>query len=307
MEKIDANANHNDSSVEFLYGTKFGKAVLEFILAVKGPKLLGAFLRSPLSHFYIKKFIAKNGIDMTDFKDYAEAGFGGSKKFKSFNDFFTRKKPDSALKVDLEPNHLVSPCDSLLSVYKIDENSVFHIKGFDYKLSDFFFGEGKSRSEGDSSFINRFVGGDCLVFRLCASDYHRFCYFDDGKHDGEIGENHFLEGKLYSVQPKACENFRVYTKNRRSWTVLATEHFGSVAQIEVGAFSVGGIVNALPCDGKIDFKRGDEKGFFDLHGSTIVLLFEKDKISLKEEILEAWKNGEVRVKYGEWIGYSKTN
>lgn len=308
MENIDANRDRNDSSVEFLYGTRLGKILLEFILAVKVPKLLGAFLRSPLSHFYIKGFIAKNGIDMTDFKEYEEAGFGGTKKFRSFNDFFTRKKEASALKVDFEPTRLVSPCDSLLSVYKITEDSKFHIKGFDYSLEDFFCSErGAFKSPELLEQMKAFAGGDCLVFRLCATDYHRFCYFDDGKHSGELGENHFLEGKLYSVQPKACENFRVYTKNRRSWTILDTAHFGKVAQVEVGAFSVGGIVNHLPSGGKTEFKRGDEKGFFDLHGSTIVLLFEKGRIQLRDEILEAWKSGEVRVRYGEWIGKTKTN
>ncbi|MBR4631289.1 MAG: phosphatidylserine decarboxylase [Treponema sp.] len=305
MAKIDEKANHNDASVEFLYGTRLGKILLEFILALKIPKLLGAFLRSPCSHFYIKKFIRKNGIDMSDFQDYVEANPAGTKKFRSFNDFFTRKKPDSALKVDAEKTHLISPCDSLLSVYKISEDSKFHIKGFDYSLSDFFCGEG---ADLDSSVlaeqIKRFDGGDCLVFRLCATDYHRFCYFDDGKHPDSIGENHFLEGKLYSVQPKAYENFRIYTKNRRSWTILETANFGNVAQVEVGAFSVGGIVNHLPSESKKNFRRGDEKGYFDLHGSTIVLLFEKGKIRLRDEILESWKNGEVRVKYGEWIGNS---
>lgn len=305
MTQTDEKSNCNDSSVEFLYGNRFGKIILEFILAVRVPKLLGALLRSPLSHFYIKKFIAKNGIDMSDFQDYVEANPNGTKRFRTFNDFFTRKKPDGALKVDSEKTHLISPCDSLLSVYKITEDSKFHIKGFDYSLSDFFFGENaEDSSQSLDSQIKRFNGGDCLVFRLCATDYHRFCYFDDGKHPDSVGENHFLEGKLYSVQPKAYENFRIYTKNRRSWTILETANFGNVAQVEVGAFSVGGIVNHLPNESKRDFKRGDEKGYFDLHGSTIVLLFEKDRIKLRDEILDAWKNGEVRVKYGEWIGNS---
>lgn len=286
--------NKNDKSVEFLYGNKFGKCILEFILAIKVPKMLGAFLRSPLSHFYIQKFIAKNGIDMSDFQDYIEVNPNGTKKFKSFNDFFTRKKPNSSLTFDSEQTHLISPSDSFLSIYKITEDAKFHIKKFDYSLEDFF----------DNNEVGKqFIGGDCLVFRLCATDYHRYCYIDSGKHVGENGKNHFLEGKLYSVQPKAYENFRIYTKNRRSWTILETENFGSVAQIEVGAFSVGGIVNKFGNTGETEtFKKGEEKGYFDLHGSTIVMLFQKDKIQLKDEILESWKNGEVKVKYGEFIG-----
>jgi len=299
---IDNNANKNDASVEFLYGNKLGKCVLEFILAIKVPKLLGVFLRSPLSHFYIQKFIKKNGIDMSDFQDYIEVNPNGTKRFNSFNDFFTRKKPESSLKFDEEKTHLISPSDSLLSIYGIDENSTFHIKGFDYTLEDFFGISDNKFENVDKEIVKKFIDGKCLVFRLCATDYHRYCYIDNGKHIGENGKNHFIEGNLYSVQPKAYENFKIYTKNRRSWSILETENFGTVAQIEVGAFSVGGIVNHLPNDKNFDFKKGEEKGYFDLHGSTIVMLFEKDKIQLKDEILESWKNGEVRVRYGDWIG-----
>ncbi len=289
----------NDKSVEFLYGSRIGKIILEFMLFIQVPKLLGIFLRSPMSRSYIKTFIKKNGIDMSHFQDYIQVNPQGSKKFKSFNDFFTRTLPADQLNPDQDRNHLISPSDSFLSIYKITEDAKFHIKGFDYSLEDFFDLK-KTKSQLD---VKKFIGGTCLVFRLCATDYHRYCYIDDGKHCGQEGKNHFLHGKLYSVQPKACENFRLYTKNRRSWTILETENFGKVAQIEVGAFSVGGIVNKYPGKNEeASFKKGEEKGYFDLHGSTIVLLFEKDRIKLKEEILQASQAGEVRVKYGQWIG-----
>ena len=297
MEK-EKNAGGNDGSVEFLCRNPFGRCILETMLALRVPKLLGAFLRSPLSHSYIKPFIAKNGIDMSDFSDYAEVNPSGTKRFRSFNDFFTRKKPESALSFDAEPSHLISPCDSLLSACKIGSDSVFRVKGFDYALSDFF---------GTHDFDGKFLGGDCLIFRLCATDYHRFCYIDGGVHNAGAGANHFIPGKLYSVQPVACENFRVYARNRRSWTVFSTDHFGDVAQIEVGAFSVGGIVHHKGKNLPERFERGEEKGYFDLHGSTIVMLFEKGKIELLPEIASAVSGGsEFRVKYGQQIGTKPT-
>lgn len=279
MEKNYAG-NQNDKSVEFLCCTKVGRVLLKFILFIHFPKLMGFFLRTPLSHFMISNFIKKNHIDMSDFQD---------SKFISFNDFFTRKK---SITFDTKKTHLISPCDSLLSIYKIEENSTFHIKGFDYTLADLFGIENSDSNE----MINRFSNGTCLVFRLCATDYHRYSYIDDGFQT----ENHYIEGSLYSVQPAACENFRVYTKNRRSWTLLKTENFGNVAQIEVGAFSVGGIKNHFS---NYNFVKGEEKGYFDLHGSTIVLLFEPDRITLNPEILSATEqNSEFRVQLGQWIG-----
>lgn len=277
--------NANDKSVQFLYGTRAGRTLLHVILALKVPKLLGVALRCPLSRFYINSFVKKNNIDMSDFSGV---------KFKSFNDFFTRKKEIS---FDSDSSHLIAPADSLLSVYPISGDSKFHIKGFDYTLQDFFEPKKFNMSDEDArKLVESFNDGLCLVFRLCATDYHRYCYIDTGSQNG----NHFIEGSLYSVQPLAAENFRLYTKNRRSWTLMETENFGKVAQIEIGAFSVGGIKNHLENE---SFQKGSEKGYFDLHGSTIVLLFQKDKIKLLEQIQNATKDGlEYRVKIGQHIG-----
>ncbi len=278
----NTNANANDKSVAFLYGTKFGRFLLRILLFIGAPKLLGIYLRSRFSRSYIKKFVGDKKIDMT--------GFEGV-EFKSFNDFFTRKKE---FNIQVPENALISPADSLLSTYKIRDDSVFHIKGFDYTINDFF--GNKKLDPQVSALAESFKGGDCLVFRLCATDYHRYCYIDSGS----LEENHFLKGKLYSVQPVACENFPLYTKNRRSWTILHTDHFGDVAQVEVGAFSVGGICNN---HSNYTFKKAEEKGYFDLHGSTIVMLFKKDAIKLLPEVAEGTKDGqEYRVTYGQIIG-----
>lgn len=291
LSTVDATAN--DASTRFLYGTRAGRMLLRLMLTTRIPALLGAVLRSPLSRCYIKPFIRKNGIDMTDF-----AGM----RFSSFNAFFTRKK---AIAFDSTPEHLIAPADSRLSVYNIAPDAKFRIKGFDYSLSDFFdaqrFGYSKDEEE---ALLQQFSGGLCLVFRLCATDYHRYCYIDSGTHAGKAGENHFIQGSLYSVQPLAAEHFRIYTKNRRSWTIMQTAHFAHVAQIEVGAFSVGGIVNHN--GGGSSFCKGDEKGYFDLHGSTIVLLLQKGAAVLSERISSACKDGsEVRVRIGECIGSAK--
>lgn len=278
MSAIDFYGNEpgNSKFVVFLCSSPFGRFLYNLTLFLQVPRIMGAFLRSPLSKFFIKGFVKKNNIDMSAF-----AGV----KFKSFNDFFTRK--DNSRKPELSPETLISPCDSALSVFNIEENSTFKIKGFDYTLKDFF--------ETDK-FDKTFSGGNALIFRLAATDYHRYCYIDSGS----LEKNHFLKGKLYSVQPVCCRTFKVYTKNRRSWTILHTQNFGDVAQIEVGAFSVGGIKNHHE---NYSFSKGEEKGYFDLHGSTIVMLFRKNTIKLDEEILAQTANGkETTVKYGQPIG-----
>ena len=49
--------------------------------------------------------------------------------------------------------------------------------------------------------------------------------------------------------------------------------------------------------------KGEEKGYFEYGGSTIVLLFEEGRISLDEDIIEQSKLGiETKVSIGEKIG-----
>lgn len=266
----------NSGGVRFLYATVPGRFLLKLIQKSHADRLAVAFLRSPLSRPMIAPYIRRNEIPMEEF---------AGQKFATFRDFFVRKR--ECLPVDMTPGHLVSPCDGYLSAFPIEEDSTFAIKGSHYRLEDFLRDDALARS---------YRGGDCLVFRLCASDYHHYCYVDDGYQ----GENHFLPGVLHSVQPLACERYPVYTLNRRAWTVLETEHFGSVVQTEIGALVVGGIVNHRE---NAPFRKGTEKGQFELAGSTIVLLFQKGRMTLRPELLGALtRTEEVRVSLGMWIG-----
>ena len=187
--------------------------------------------------------------------------------------------------MDERVGHLISPCDGFLSAYEIRPDSSFVIKGSRYGVRDLI---------GDEALAKRYEGGTCLVLRLCASDYHHYCYIDSGRQ----GPNHYIEGRLHSVQPIACETYPVFTLNRRSWCLLQTERFGPVLQTEIGALVVGGIVNAP--EGPM--RRGEEKGYFDLCGSTIVLLLEKDRVRLipsLADVLDAEQ--EQRLIQGQWV------
>ncbi len=268
----------NTSAVSFFYGNPIGRGILKFILFTHADKIAVSFLRSRLSKPFIRGYVRKNSIPLTDME---------LTKFRTYNEFFTRTRENS---VDTEKSHLISPCDGLLSVFPIEENSTFLVKGSTYRLSELF---------GDDALASAFCGGDCLIFRLCPSDYHHYCYIDNGYQH----ENHFIEGKLHSVQPIACEKFPVYALNRRSSALIETENFGKVVQTEVGALVVGGIVNPKE---NTSVKKGEEKGYFDLAGSTVVLFFQKGRIELLETFKEKTENhAETPVRYGEHIGYAK--
>ncbi|MDO4621136.1 MAG: phosphatidylserine decarboxylase [Lachnospiraceae bacterium] len=268
--------SQNDPSVEFLYNTAAGRCILKFLMNIHADRLMVRFLWSPLSRFVIKGYARKHGIPLTDEQ---------RKQFRSFRDFFARK--DSSLTVDQTPGHLISPCDGWLSAYKIQKDSTFAIKNSTYRISDFL---------QDEELAKTYEDGSCLIFRLCASDYHHYCYIDHG-YQGNV---HEIPGVLHSVQPIVCEKLPVFVLNKRAWTLLTTEHFGPVVQTEIGAFVVGGIVNPKT-SGR--FTKGEEKGHFELAGSTIILLFQKGKMQLRSDLIEQLrKSEEVRVRYGSYIG-----
>lgn len=237
------------------------------------------FLHTSLSRGMIAPYIRNNQIDMTPFK---------GQRYASFADFFARKAELSRYVID--PDVLISPCDGLLSIYPVRDDMSLPMKGSRYRLTDLL---------PDPDKAELFRGGLCLVFRLQASDYHHFCSFDDMM----VTETHYIPGLLHSVQPIACETFPVYRLNRRWWSVMHTTHFGTAAQVEVGAMVVGGVTFAQ-ASGWLD--KGSEMGNFELAGSTIVVLLE-EPVRKQLAFYPAFENAtgghtEVKVTMGEGIG-----
>ena len=264
----------NDGSVRFLYGTAFGRGLLKMVQGLRLDRLAVRYLRSSLSRPYMVRFARKNGIPLSPEE---------LKSFPTYRDFFLRAR--ASRPVDTAPDHLTSPCDGWLSAYAVRPDSSFAIKGSRYGVKDLV---------QDEALAKGYEGGTCLVFRLCASDYHHYCYIDDGRQ----GPNHYIEGKLHSVQPIACEHYPIFTLNRRSWCLMDTAHFGPVVETEIGALIVGGIVNRT--EGPM--ARGQEKGYFDLSGSTIVLLLEPGRIELLPELAACMDTEqEIRVEQGQWV------
>ncbi|MBR1592198.1 MAG: phosphatidylserine decarboxylase [Ruminococcus sp.] len=261
-----------------LYGTPKGRKILKLLTRPVVSRAVGGFMDSRLSVPMIKRFIKSSGIDISEYN---------MTKFRSYNDFFTRTIKPAVRPIDYNAKHLISPCDAKLSVYKINRDSVFRIKDSYYRISDLLKNEFLAR---------RFNDGWCMIFRLEVDDYHRYCYIDGGEKTG----NYFIGGELHTVNPIALKRYNIYKRNSREYTVMHTENFGDVVQVEVGAMMVGRICNHHR---EYRFNRGEEKGMFQFGGSTIVMLFEEDSVIPDDDILSNTLSGyETIVKYGEKIG-----
>ena len=262
-------------SLRFLYHTAPGRVLLKLLIRPGLSKIAGKYMDSPLSKIHIKGFIKNAGIDMSE---YLEETYG------CFNDCFTRRIKPEMRPVCMDREKLISPCDGKLSAYRIDEQSSFYIKKSRYGIKDLLEGSEKAPN---------YQGGTCLVFRLCVDNYHRYGYIDDG----EILENKPLKGKLHTVRPIAVNEYPVFIQNAREYTVMQTENFGVVSQIEVGAMMIGKIKNHQTSGTVV---RGAEKGMFLYGGSTVVVLLEKGYGEIPEECFRATEEGyEIPVKYGQ--------
>lgn len=267
-----------DGLLEWMYGTAPGRCLVKIMIRPRVSRWAGWLLDRRISALAVKPFIRKNHICMEDFEQ---------RKFRSFNDFFTRRVLPGRRPVDVEPSHLIAPCDSKLSVYEIQPDSRFRIKGTWYTL------EGLLRS---SALAERYLGGMLLLFRLTVGDYHRYGYIDSGY----IGESTRIDGVFHTVNPAAAQRLPIYRENTREYSLLESDHFGTVVQMEVGASMVGRIVNN---PGSRRVVRGEEKGRFEFGGSTVIVLLERGRAILDADLLRnTAEDAETVVHLGEAIG-----
>ncbi len=270
--------NGQDRFLNRLYGSTLGRILLKPLVTPVVSKLAGAFLSTKCSCILIKPFIRNNNIDMTQFE---------AVKYNSYNDFFSRKICQEARPIDKKSTHFISPCDSKLTVLPISEDTRFTLKHTDYSVASLLKNKELARD---------YHGGYVFIFRLTVDDYHRYCYVDDGAKE----KNVHIPGKFHTVNPIANDYFPIYKENTREYSILHSKHFGDIVMMEVGALLVGKIVNLHQ---EADVFRGQEKGYFQFGGSTVVLLTKANMVKVDEDILENSKEGiETVVKYGERIG-----
>ena len=122
--------------LSFLYNSVTGRILLKMLSARTVSKLCGKFLDSRFSAFLIKGFVRKNSIN-TD--DYQTDGI------KTFNEFFRRKIKDGLRQFDMEETHLCAPCDGLLSVWKIEKDTVIPVKQSEYTVTSLLKDEALAR------------------------------------------------------------------------------------------------------------------------------------------------------------------
>lgn len=269
----------------------YGKSILSKVL---GAPLVYALCRYPFfSSFYgflqkqtwskrkIKPFIDYFQLDTAEFLNPVSS-------FTSFNDFFIRK-----LKPAARP---IADCPAIIPA---DARYFFHQ---DIHLSDGFLVKGQKFDLvtllGNKELAVRYERGSMVMARLCPTDYHRFHF----PCDNIPSATQFLNGWLYSVNPIALkQDIHIFTQNKRTLCELATPHFGKVLFLEIGATNVGSIHQTYTPDHFQE--KGIEKGYFSFGASSLIILFEPERIRFDNDLLEATQQGlEIRCLMGQSMG-----
>ena len=193
--------------------------------------------------------------------------------FKSLHDCFTRELKPGARPVDMQPSHLVSPCEGIIGgCGTIEKGTLVQAKGFLYPLSELLL---------DPQLAQYYEGGQYATLRLTSSMYHRF----HAPADCRVEQVNYISGDAWNVNPIALKRVdRLFCKNERAVIRCRLTSGALLTLVPVAAILVASIrlrfldvllhlryhgPNVMPCDAAL--QRGEEMGWFE-HGSTIIVL-----------------------------------
>jgi phosphatidylserine decarboxylase len=100
---------------------------------------------------------------------------------------------------------------------------------------------------------------------------------------------YYIRGNYSSVNPLAIrQRLSIFFENKRMRTLLH-HTFGNILMLEVGATCVGSIRQTFRFHAK--HAKGAEKGYFHFGGSTVLLIFEKNKMKFSEDLIKYSRSG----------------
>jgi phosphatidylserine decarboxylase len=244
----------------------------------------GWLRRTSRSRVQIAEFIASVGVNVDEAERPPE-------DYGSFDDFFTRRLKPGARPIDPDPARLVSPADARLLVARHLDGGTLAVKRSQVTLEELV---------GDFALAAQYRDGSAYVFRLAPVDYHRFHF----PADGTVGAPRAVGGPLHSVHPIALAAGAPSFRNKRSVSILDSDRFGPILLVEIGALTIGTIVQTHQ-PGRV--ARGTEKGYFRFGGSTVVMALEPGRVVIDDDLaaasaLELAAPIETLVKMGTGIG-----
>jgi phosphatidylserine decarboxylase len=268
----------------WMYNTRLGHLVSNLFMKRKFiSRLYGWYHRQGWSRRKIKPFAEVMQVNTDDLCCSLE-------DFATFNDFFVREIDLSKRPIHTDLQTCIAPADGKVLAYQsITDDTPFRIKRSMFNLQGFV---------RDRVIAEEFSGGSMVVSRLSFADYHHFHFPDSGL----PGESVSIQGAYHAGGPYARTTLvPFYTENHRMRTSFDSDHFGRILIIEVGALTVGSIQQRYQPGVRVP--KAARKGYFELGGSTVVLLFTKGAIELDKDLcVNTESEIETYVRFGDSIG-----
>ena len=280
---IEIEKIYGEKWLKLIYGSPLGKIPLW--VAIKRAwfsKWYGRKMDSAESKSKVFPFIKKYDLDQKEF--LKKPG-----EFISFNDFFCRKLNPNARVLDNNQNSIVFPADGRHTVItNLSVNQRIYAKGQKLNLADLF----QSKELAES-----FEGGSAVISRLCPVDYHRFHF----PTSGYSTKPKLINGSLFSVNPIALrKKISIFWQNKRYLTILENSPAGKVAVFLIGATCVGSVKFSANLPKNV--LKGEELGFFLFGGSCVITLFEENKITFAEDLINTSSKGiELYAQMGDYM------
>jgi phosphatidylserine decarboxylase len=248
--------------------------------------LYAAYENTRWSAWQIEPFVREYHIDMSEFEPIA---------YRSFAEFFDRSFRPGVRKFPSAPGEMGAFAEARYFAWdRLKAEQQFPVKAYSLRAEQIL---------GNAQRARPFIGGPVLLVRLAPVDYHHVHYPDDGR-----TLDHDRRGqRLWTVNWQALLNKQdILFSNERNINILETRHFGRLAFVEVGALSVGRIVQLHPLDAP--FQRGEEKSVFRFGGSAIVVFGEPGMWRPSDDLLDHTKEGvETLVRLGEPVGLQSSS
>jgi phosphatidylserine decarboxylase len=246
--------------------------------------LVSMYQNTRLSARKIEPFVRKHRINMNEF----EPG-----PYRTYAEFFERRFRPGVRQFPTESPVLGAFAEARYFAWeRLEREQDFPIKSHSLNARELL---------GDAEQAASFEGGPVILARLAPVDYHHLHYFDDG----ETLDHKRLGRRLWTVNGNALQSQPdILFRNERKAQILRTRNFGRIGFVEIGALSVGRIVQTHPLDRP--FRRGEQKSAFRFGGSAVVMFGEPGAWCPSEDILRKTGEGvETFVRLGEEIGSAR--
>jgi len=276
-----------DWALKLVYDYKLNRKIVQSKFAhgvlAKGSKAEGDAMDKPESKAKIPGFIKQHNLDVSELYKPVE-------EFKTFNDFFARGMKVDECRPLADPEDesvVVSPADCRMMVWDtiLDATKVW-IKGSRFTLENLLGPDSKVD-------LKKYEGGSFAIARLAPQDYHRWHYPIGGK----VVNIEHIDGALYTVNPIAInKTVDVYTENKRAIIEIDGGKNGGCIMFAIAATMVGSYTlfkeeaadptkdEPVPLQLGDEVKRGGVAGEFRFGGSTVLMLFEPNKVKWSDDI-----------------------